>query len=157
MSQPNPVAPTEARLRAGDADRDRTAALLGEALALGYLTPDEFADRTEGALRATTLGELDRLAVDLPAERFRPVRPTPTSRVLSPSSGVSTGPGPRARVQMFVALSLLMVLIWTVTAIAAGPYYFWPVWPILGTGMGLVSHLRRDRLGRQAWTGVLNR
>ncbi|MFC4050361.1 DUF1707 domain-containing protein [Actinomadura syzygii] len=56
-------------LRASDADRDRVAAVLGEALADGRLTADEHADRTGRALAARTLGELTGLTADLiPAE-----------------------------------------------------------------------------------------
>jgi hypothetical protein len=55
-------------LRASDADRDRTAARLGDALATGRLTSIEHADRLEAAYGATTLGELALLARDLPAD-----------------------------------------------------------------------------------------
>jgi hypothetical protein len=55
-------------LRASDADRDRTASLLGEALATGRLTSIEHADRLDAAYAATTLGELEALTRDLPAD-----------------------------------------------------------------------------------------
>ncbi|MBG0826503.1 DUF1707 and DUF2154 domain-containing protein [Planomonospora sp. ID67723] len=53
-------------LRASDADRDRVAAVLGEALATGRLTSLEHADRLDSAYRATTVGELVPLTRDLP-------------------------------------------------------------------------------------------
>ncbi|WP_449064831.1 DUF1707 SHOCT-like domain-containing protein [Planomonospora algeriensis] len=53
-------------LRASDADRDRVAALLGEALATGRLTSVEHADRLEAAYTAVTVGELAPLTRDLP-------------------------------------------------------------------------------------------
>jgi hypothetical protein len=53
-------------LRASDADRDRTAAVLGSALATGRLTTTEHAERLDAAYNATTLGELARLTRDLP-------------------------------------------------------------------------------------------
>jgi hypothetical protein len=55
-------------LRASDADRDRTAAVLGSALATGRLTSTEHAERLDAAYAARTLGELARLTRDLPAD-----------------------------------------------------------------------------------------
>ncbi len=60
-----PLPPTE--LRASDADRDRVADLLRDALAEGRLTADEHAERVEGVLAAKTVGELDVFVRDLPA------------------------------------------------------------------------------------------
>ena len=59
----------EARLelRASDADRDRTAAVLGGALAAGRLTTTEYAERLDTTYAAKTLGELAPLTRDLPA------------------------------------------------------------------------------------------
>jgi hypothetical protein len=54
-------------LRAGDADRDRTIALLRDAAVAGRLTLDEFAGRVEQAELARTQAELEPLTADLPA------------------------------------------------------------------------------------------
>ncbi|MDQ1036395.1 hypothetical protein QFZ75_002811 [Streptomyces sp. V3I8] len=54
-------------LRASDADRDRTADILREALAEGRLTAEEHAERVEEVFRAKTVGELEPLVRDLPA------------------------------------------------------------------------------------------
>ncbi|MFI1353978.1 DUF1707 domain-containing protein [Streptomyces sp. NPDC020898] len=54
-------------LRASDADRDRIADLLREALVEGRLTPDEHSERVDGVLRAKTVGELEVFVRDLPA------------------------------------------------------------------------------------------
>ena len=54
------------RVRASDADRDRTAALLGAHHAAGRLTQEEFCERLDQALSARTVGELDELLADLP-------------------------------------------------------------------------------------------
>ncbi|GGY90494.1 DUF1707 SHOCT-like domain-containing protein [Streptomyces poonensis] len=56
-----------AQLRASDADRDRVADLLRDALAEGRLTAEEHAERVEGVLGAKTVGELDVFVRDLPA------------------------------------------------------------------------------------------
>ncbi|GAA2216354.1 hypothetical protein GCM10009850_118230 [Nonomuraea monospora] len=53
-------------LRASDADRDRVAAVLSEALATGRLTTVEHADRLDVAYTAKTVGDLVPLTRDLP-------------------------------------------------------------------------------------------
>ncbi|WP_143650472.1 DUF1707 domain-containing protein, partial [Streptomyces tricolor] len=63
QSAPTPAA----ELRASDADRDRVADILREALAEGRLTADEHAERVDGVLAARTLGELEAFIRDLPA------------------------------------------------------------------------------------------
>ncbi|MFE9626901.1 DUF1707 domain-containing protein [Streptomyces sp. NPDC006527] len=60
-----------AELRASDADRDRIADILREALAEGRLTAEEHAERVEGVLAARTVGELDAFVRDLPAAHHR--------------------------------------------------------------------------------------
>ncbi|MET7269918.1 MULTISPECIES: DUF1707 SHOCT-like domain-containing protein [Streptomyces] len=61
------TAPHVAELRASDADRDRIADMLRDALAEGRLTAEEHAERVEGVLAAKTVGELDVFVRDLPA------------------------------------------------------------------------------------------
>lgn len=77
VAEPQQV--TEARhaaeLRASDADRDRTADILRDALAEGRLTADEHAERVEGVLSAKTVGELETFIRDLPAARAAHARP----------------------------------------------------------------------------------
>ncbi|MFE0048094.1 DUF1707 SHOCT-like domain-containing protein [Streptomyces albireticuli] len=53
-------------LRASDADRDRIADILREALAEGRLTAEEHGERIGAAYAARTLGELEPLVADLP-------------------------------------------------------------------------------------------
>ncbi|MEU5614000.1 DUF1707 domain-containing protein [Streptomyces sparsogenes] len=65
---PAPGAPASAaELRASDADRDRIADILREALAEGRLDPEEHAERIDATYRAKTVGELEPLVRDLPA------------------------------------------------------------------------------------------
>ena len=60
------------KVRASDADRERTVALLREHLAAGRLTAEEFHERLDAAYAAKTLGQLDELLADLPhADRRR--------------------------------------------------------------------------------------
>ncbi|MFD9115592.1 DUF1707 domain-containing protein [Streptomyces bottropensis] len=74
-----------AELRASDADRDRIADLLRDALAEGRLTAEEHSERVEGVLAARTVGELDVFVRDLPAgqaaRRAAPAYVPPVSSV----------------------------------------------------------------------------
>ncbi|MGW0333877.1 DUF1707 SHOCT-like domain-containing protein [Streptomyces sp. NPDC003011] len=72
---PGPAAPSAADLRASDAERDRVADMLREALAEGRLTADEHAERVEGVLKAKTAGELEVFVRDLPAAHRRSAAP----------------------------------------------------------------------------------
>jgi hypothetical protein len=59
-------------LRASDADRERAVAALGRHAEAGRLTADELEERVEQAYAARTVGELEALQRDLPAERSAP-------------------------------------------------------------------------------------
>jgi hypothetical protein len=58
-----------AHLRASDAERDRIADILREALAEGRLDADEHSERLDRVYAAKTLGELEPLVRDLPLGR----------------------------------------------------------------------------------------
>jgi hypothetical protein len=58
---------TNSRLRASDADRDRAASVLNEALAEGRLTAQEHSDRLDAIYTAKTHADLVPLLEDLPA------------------------------------------------------------------------------------------
>ncbi|WP_420035370.1 DUF1707 SHOCT-like domain-containing protein [Streptomyces sp. cg28] len=68
QKSPEPSAPVAepTDLRASDADRDRVADILREALAEGRLDAEEHAERIDGVYRAKTVGELEPLVRDLP-------------------------------------------------------------------------------------------
>ncbi|WP_326829334.1 DUF1707 domain-containing protein [Streptosporangium sp. NBC_01810] len=81
MESPRPPAtrhnspePRPADLRAGDVDRERVAAVLGDALADGRLSHDEHDERTDALYRARTLGELSALTADLLPPEAQPLR-----------------------------------------------------------------------------------
>jgi hypothetical protein len=69
-------------LRASDADRDRTLALLADAVSDGRITVDEHAERVQRACTARTLGELAELTADLAVASAQPVQ-LDTGRVIS--------------------------------------------------------------------------
>ncbi|HTV99247.1 MAG TPA: DUF1707 domain-containing protein [Streptosporangiaceae bacterium] len=58
---------SNSRLRASDADRDRAASVLNEALAEGRLTADEHSERLDSIYAAKTQADLVPLLEDLPA------------------------------------------------------------------------------------------
>ncbi|GKQ37731.1 DUF1707 domain-containing protein [Streptomyces sp. A012304] len=62
-------------LRASDADRERVAEVLRDALAEGRLDMAEFDERLEATYRARTYGELTPLTRDLPVPGVTPPRP----------------------------------------------------------------------------------
>lgn len=70
MNLPEPPSsgpePPSARLRASDADRDRVADRLREALAEGRITPEEHAERIDAVYRAKTYADLEPVLHDLP-------------------------------------------------------------------------------------------
>ncbi|GAB2916027.1 DUF1707 SHOCT-like domain-containing protein [Streptomyces mayteni] len=65
-------------VRASDADRDRIADILREALAEGRIDAEEHEERIDAVYRAKTLAELEPLIGDLPAgQRHVPAAPSP--------------------------------------------------------------------------------
>ncbi len=121
--------------RAGDRERETTADHLGQALAQGYLDMAEYEDRLQSAFRAHTTGELRRLLGDLPVHQLR--RDDPRRRAARQAAATMS-------VRLHLAAYLLMVVIvltvWLAVGLSAGAWYFWPVWPILGAGIGVLAH-----------------
>ncbi|MFJ6863119.1 DUF1707 domain-containing protein [Streptomyces termitum] len=85
---PAPVAYADPQggLRASDADRDRVADILAEALAQGRLDVEEHAERVEAVYRAKTVGELEPVVRDLPEAGKAAPRPdaAPTAYTYGP-------------------------------------------------------------------------
>jgi hypothetical protein len=69
-----PPRPAPRDLRASDSDRERVVAMLGEALADGRLSHEEYSERMPLALAARTLGELAGLTRDLAAPENQPLQ-----------------------------------------------------------------------------------
>jgi hypothetical protein len=87
-----PSAPSAGDLRASDAERDRIADILREALAEGRLTADEHAERVEGVLNAKTVGELEVFIRDLPAAHERRTAPARTPAAHRPADALPHDP-----------------------------------------------------------------
>lgn len=124
------------KIRASDADRDRTAALLREHHAAGRLTAEEFQERLDQAYAAKTLGELDQLLADLPAidlyhlpdrsveRRGGPPRPG-LPWLLAPSMGSRMSPAWRAAWGSWATVSLIAFLAWL---LSGHPHHLWFLW-----------------------------
>jgi hypothetical protein len=83
-----PVATAEGDLRASDADRDRIADILRDALAEGRLDAAEHSERIDRVYAAKTLGELQPLVRDLPVGRAAVPHPAPAApRAYVPDGG----------------------------------------------------------------------
>lgn len=74
--EPGRDAPDVRDLRASDADRERVAEVLRDALAEGRLDMDEFEERLDATYKARTYGELTPLTRDLPGAHTPAVRLT---------------------------------------------------------------------------------
>ncbi|MBO0881245.1 MAG: DUF1707 domain-containing protein [Mycobacterium sp.] len=122
-------------VRVGDHEREKVVTRLGQAFTQGYLSIPEYEARLDQALQAQTAGAVNQLLGDLPVGRI--VQNDPRRRVAQVAAA-------RRSVWIhfaaYLAASLLMIGIWLTVAVTAGAWYFWPVWPILGWGIGVVSH-----------------
>jgi hypothetical protein len=126
---------SDPRIRASDADRDRTAALLREHHAAGRLTAEEFNERLEKTYAAKTLGDLDELLADLPgidlyklpdASLHRDPRggsgPPPLPWMMGPGR---MSPAWRAALGSWLSVSLVAFFVWL---LAGHPDNLWFLW-----------------------------
>ena len=126
---------TPTTVRAGDHDREATARHLGQALSQGYLDMPEYERRVAAAFASLTTSDLRQLLADLPVAQLR--RTDPRRQEARRAAA-------RLSVRLHLAAYLLMVVIvltvWLAVGLSAGAWYFWPVWPILGAGIGVLGH-----------------
>jgi class 3 adenylate cyclase len=113
-------------VRASDSDRERVVEFLRDHYQAGRLSEDDLSQRIESAYRARTVADLDALIADLPAKR------EPASRRRRGALETSV----RIHLTTYLLVNLMLIGIWA----AAGGGYFWPIWPILGWGIGVGCH-----------------
>jgi Domain of unknown function (DUF1707) len=123
------------RIRASDADRDRTAALLREHHAAGRLTAEEFNERLDKAYAAKTLGDLDQLLSDLPGIDLYDLpdhsvdRRGPTSFglpwLLAPRGSGRISPAWRAAWGSWATVSLVAFLAWLLSGHPGSVWFLW--------------------------------
>jgi hypothetical protein len=119
----------------GDSDRETAANTLGQAMAEGYFDLAEYERRVQSVFTAATTDDLRVLLADLPVDRLR--RNDPRKRAARQAAA-------RLSVRLHLAGYLIMVVVvltvWLAVGLSAGSWYFWPVWPILGAGIGVLGH-----------------
>ena len=126
--------------RAGDDDRRRVMDLLQAHYVAGRLSATELEERVERALAARVLADLDVLLSDLPRIHVPAgERSSEGRRGRSPKRARQHGGGKpfRAHAGSYLMVMALLVTIWLLTTPGG---YFWPIWPMLGWGIGLASH-----------------
>ncbi len=127
-----PIAPS---VRAGDRERERVANQLGSALAQGYLEMGEYETRLQAAFAAHTIAELRDIVADLPLAQLR--RNDPRRRA---ARRAAARRGVQIHLAGYLAMVVIVLTVWLAVGLTAGAWYFWPVWPILGAGIGVIGH-----------------
>jgi len=127
-------------VRASDDEREQAATALRDHAAAGRLTVEELGQRLQTAFAARTRKDLHELFADLPGQVRLASRPRDDR---------AKARGHRAHVRAYLVFCVAMVVLWAVTGLG----YFWPIWPIMGWGIGVASHTaacwpRRSRAAR---------
>jgi hypothetical protein len=135
QTQPAVVRGADVSVRVGDQERHDVQDVLSQALALGYLSMAEFEARLDIAATAITGSELKAVMHDLPTGELYARDP---GRRAARVAGVRRGL--RIHTAAFLGAALLMMVIWLAGAASTGAWYPWPIWPLLGGGIGVLSH-----------------
>jgi hypothetical protein len=141
--------PGDPRLRASDADRERTVNLLREHHAEGRLDMDEFHERLNGAYEAKTLGDLNALLADLPGiDLYRlpsaGLKPAPVGSWAPARRPSATVARQSAQWAAWAVTSSLLGLLWVVGGIAVGGTA-WVPWFLLVAVPWAIALNRRAR------------
>src|SRR3954469_5663412 len=117
--------PQATGVRASDAEREQAVALLRDHYEAGRLSEDDLSERIGPAYGARTVPGLPQLLTDLPSPRaVRRHR----------RGGYETSV--RIHFTTYLLVNLMLIGIWA----ASGGGYFWPIWPLLGWGIGVGCH-----------------
>ena len=156
-------------LRAGIRDRDVVSQLLADSYAEGRLDLEEFEDRTERLAAAKTLAEIPPLVADLVTDaeanpaalthagsgiphseqsrlaalaRLNQPIPLTPEQIDAAAEEYWRRERRKALIGILAGPSGICVLIWAISSISAGfPIFFWPLFVILGTGIGAVKRI----------------
>lgn len=124
-------------LRASDRDRERVANRLRDHYGEGRLSEDELSARVGEVYGARTLSALELLTRDLPADgpELRAPGRRPPARTLT-RGGRALRVSLKIHLTVYVLVNVLLIGIWA----ASGGGEFWPIWSILGWGIGVAGH-----------------
>jgi Domain of unknown function (DUF1707) len=159
---------TRPDLRAGDADREATAAALREHYAHGRLSLEEFNHRLDAVFAATTQGQLDAITRDLPHVRTPSVPLPVATAAYGPGGGGRSGGGrgrsgrrdarrPMSMIGSLVAIFVVFVSIWLIELAPYMLHFRFPLPGRLGVllaGLMIIRRLiRRIFGGLSRWNG----
>ena len=137
------------RIRASDADRERTATLLREHHAVGRLTAEEFDERLDKAFAARTMGDLEDLLADLPGIDLYQLPDASLPRQRGYMPGVLRMSALSGRLARMAAFSAALAGgLGILVQYRAGPA--WSIWALAGFGYPWFAWDRRP-VGRHAW------
>ena len=132
--------PKAPALRAADVDRERTVAQLRQHLADGRLDMEEFSERVDEAYAARTMNDLQHVLRELPHVQVREPL-TPELRQQRSDLERKKRREFQQSLVSYVLVNTFLVGIWLATSIGAGePIFFWPIFPMLGWGLGVAFH-----------------
>ncbi len=123
-------------MRASDADREQVVERLRDHFGAGRLSEEEFSGRLDTAYGSATLGELEALTRDLPDDGGRAVAKGKQPKRYVTRGGRALRAGFRVHFWIYAMVNVMLIGIWA----ASGGGDFWPIWSILGWGMGVGAH-----------------
>lgn len=131
------------RVRLSDAEREAVADFLREQAGEGRLSMTELEERLEGAYAARYDTDLAGLTHDLPAPAVEQSDSRPSGAVVAHHEGEDGTPGKSfaGHIRVYLVFSVFFVAIWALSGFG----YFWPVWPMLGWGLGVAAHWASSR------------
>ncbi|MFV0405413.1 MAG: DUF1707 domain-containing protein [Propioniciclava sp.] len=116
-------------VRASDADRELALDVVNTGYGEGRLDAAEYDHRLQVVLQARWLGDLAPMVADLIA--------TSTASAARRQSAVPVRKVRDRAIRTWLALAVLFNVIWVATWLFSGnaPYYYWPIWPMIGTAI----------------------
>ncbi len=140
-------------MRVGHEEREQVVAALRRQFADGNLSLEDFGDRVEAAYAAVTSDDLYHSVRDLdlatgfgsptlaPAASPPPAGPDRVARPTRPAVPHDRRGVARksfyAHLGPYVVINAFLVMIYIMTSFGE---YFWPIWPMMGWGVGLGIH-----------------
>jgi hypothetical protein len=122
-----------------DVDREHSADLLARAFGDGLLSMEQLDRQVGQAHAASTVAELAEATALLP-ERWLALQ---RQRVADERRWAARRAARQREVGAYIAVMVLLIGIWVVSALTTGASYPWPIWPALGWGVPLLLNGRR--------------